>query len=230
MDLYSNIHAAARIFSANSLFWYRNPHSSSIDFAFEEKIFMIHKNQPVFSFNTQEEWREWLSQNYSTDSGVWLRFYKKASGIKKVNYQEALDEALCYGWIDGLVNKYDENSYLQRFTPRRKQSTWSQINKGHVARLTSLGKMHEAGLSEVTRAKKDGRWDVAYASPANTVAPDDFIKALSKNKRAKEFWEALNKTNKYAMIWQINNAKREETRIRRIEKFVGMLERGEKLY
>ncbi len=191
---------------------------------------MIYKDLPVFSFDTQEEWRKWLSKNYSAASGVWLRFYKKASGIRKVNYQEALDEALCFGWIDGLVNKYDDNSYLQKFTPKRKRSTWSQINKGHTARLIRLGKMQPSGQAEIDRAKEDGRWDEAYASPTNTAAPDDFVKAISKNTKAKEFWEVLNKTNKLAMIWQINNAKREETRTRRIEKFVGMLERGKKLY
>jgi len=191
---------------------------------------LLHKDLPVLTFDTQGEWRDWLSKNHSTENAVWIRFYKKASGIVKLNYDQALDAALCYGWIDGLVNKYDDISYLQKFTPRRKQSTWSEINKGHIERLTALGKMHAAGNREVQRAKADGRWGRAYASPANTVIPDDFAKAIQKNEKAKDFWEVLNKTNKFAMIWQVNDAKKEETRNRRIEKFVEMLERREKLY
>lgn len=191
---------------------------------------LLYKNHLILSFQTQEEWRSWLDQNHATTDGIWLRMYKKASGITKVNYDQALEEALCYGWIDGIVHKYDEVSYIQKFTPRRKQSMWSEINKGHITRLTSLGKMHTSGIAEVERAKKDGRWNAAYASPSNTKIPEDFERAISNNKKAEEFWTALSKTNKYAMIWQINTAKKEETRVRRIEKFVGMLERGEKFY
>jgi uncharacterized protein YdeI (YjbR/CyaY-like superfamily) len=191
---------------------------------------LLYKDQPILSFQNQEEWRSWLDQNHAITDGIWLRMYKKASGITKVNYDQALEEALCYGWIDGIVHKYDEVSYIQKFTPRRKQSMWSEINKNHIDRLTRLGKMHSSGIFEVERAKKDGRWDAAYASPSNTEIPEDFERAISKNKKAEEFWTTLSKTNKYAMIWQINTAKKEETRVRRIEKFIGMLERGEKFY
>ncbi len=191
---------------------------------------MMHKGQPVLTFESQKDWERWLSKNHASVDTIWVRLFKKNSRVDKLNYDQALEGALCYGWIDGLVNKYDEISYVQRFTPRRKRSTWSRRNQEIVARLIKEGKMQPSGQAEIDRAKEDGRWEAAYASPANMVMPEDFLKALSKNKKAKEFWEALNKTNKFAMIWQINNAKREETRIRRIEKFVGMLERGEKLY
>lgn len=191
---------------------------------------LLYKDQPVLSFDTTSDWRAWLDTHHATTDGIWLRIYKKDSGITKVNYDQALDEALCYGWIDGIVHKYDAKSFIQKFTPRRKRSTWSEINKGHIARLMRLGKMHTSGIAEVDRAKKDGRWDAAYGSPANTTAPEDFLARINKNPKAKEFWERINKTNKYAMIWMVNNAKREETRMRRIDKFVAMLERKEKLY
>lgn len=184
----------------------------------------------IISFGDQKAWEEWLSKNYKKQNGIWLKLYKKASDVKSVNYQEALDVALCYGWIDGQVKKLDENARVQRFTPRRKRSVWSKRNTEHVARLIKSGSMKPAGIAEIERAKADGRWEKAYASPANTTIPEDFLKELEKNKKAKEFWEVLNKTNKFAMIWQINDAKREETRLRRINKFVEMLSRGEKLY
>lgn len=191
---------------------------------------MIHKDLPVLTFESQKDWKRWLSQNHASVDRIWVRLFKKSAGQDMLNYDQALEEALCCGWIDGLVNKYDDISYIQRFTPRRKRSTWSRRNQEIVARLIKEGRMQPSGQAEIDRAKEDGRWEAAYASPTNTAAPDDFVKAISKNTKAKEFWEVLNKTNKFAMIWQINNAKREETRIRRIKKFVGMLERGEKLY
>lgn len=187
-------------------------------------------DQQIVSFESQKKWEEWLSQNHSSSDGIWIRFFKKDSGLQTFNYAQALDEALCYGWIDGQARKLNEKSYLQKFTPRRKRSMWSQRNTGHIARLTKLGKMKPSGIAEVERAKEDGRWDNAYASSSNMVAPDDFLKSISKNKKAKDFWEVLNKTNRFAMIFQINSAKKEETRIRRIEKFVKMLAEGKKLY
>ncbi len=186
--------------------------------------------QLILTLKSQLEWERWLSKNYSQIEGVWVRFYKKSSGLQTFNYDEALDEALCYGWIDGQTKSFDERSYLQKFTPRRKRSPWSQINKGHIDRLTKVGKMKPSGISEVERAKDDGRWESAYASPKNTTIPKDFETAILKDKKSKESWEKLNKTNRFAMIFQINNAKKEETRTRRIEKFIEMLKRGEKLY
>lgn len=187
-------------------------------------------DQPKLSFGSQEEWHDWLENNHDTSDGVWIKFYKKSSGLQIFNYSQALEEALCYGWIDGQRRSYDNDSFLQRYTPRRKRSVWSKINTQHIERLTKLGKMEPSGLLEVEKAKKDGRWKNAYASPSTMIVPNDFLKALSENKKAQEFWNNLNKTNVYAMIWQINNAKREETRIRRIEKFIDMLARKEKLY
>lgn len=184
----------------------------------------------IMSFEDQKAWEKWLSKYYQQQEGIWLKLYKKASDIKSVNYQEALDVALCYGWIDGQVKKLDENARVQRFTPRRPRSIWSKRNTEHVARLIKAGLMKPAGLAEIERAKEDGRWEKAYESSTNTTIPEDFLKELEKNKKAKDFWEVLNKTNKFAMIWQVNDARREETRVRRINKFVEMLARGEKLY
>jgi len=186
--------------------------------------------QPVITFPSRTEFENWLSNNSNKSNGIWVRFYKKDSGLQTFNYDEALDIALCYGWIDGQVKRHDSTSYLQRFTPRRKRSPWSKRNTERVARLIQAGKMKPAGIAEIDRAKSDGRWDKAYAPPSETVIPSDFQKALNKNAKANAFWEKLNKTNRYAMIWQIDGAKKEETRTRRIEKFIQMLEIEEKLY
>ena len=189
----------------------------------------IKQEQPTLFFETQEKFREWLGDNHSVSDGIWLKFFKKGSGVTSLNYDQALDEALCYGWIDGQAKSLDEKAYLQRFTPRRKRSMWSQRNREHIERLTQMGKMTPSGTSEVERAKADGRWETAYASPANTVPPEDFLAELKKNKKAEEFFNTLNKTNTYAIIWQIQNAKKPETRARRIQKFITMLQKGEKL-
>lgn len=187
-------------------------------------------DQPILFFKTQEEWEKWLSKNHDKADGVWLQFYKKASGVESLTYDPALEEALCYGWIDGQVKRFDEKSYLQRFTPRRAKSNWSKINTGHIERLTKLGKMKPSGLAEVEKAKADGRWDRAYASPSNTKVPDDFIREIKKNKKAYEFFQTLNKTNKFAIAYQLQDAKKPETRERRMKKFIEMCEREEKLY
>ena len=191
---------------------------------------MYKDGKPILTFSSQNKWEEWLSKNHDTSDGVWIKFFKKDSGLASFVYREALDEALCYGWIDGQANKFDEKSYLQKFTPRHKRSVWSQRNTEHVARLIKEGKMKLSGLAEIERAKADGRWDKAYAPPSETVIPDDFLKEINNNLKAKEFWEKLNKTNRYAMIWQVDGAKKEETRTRRINKFIEMLKKGEKLY
>lgn len=187
-------------------------------------------NQPVLTFKTQSEWREWLSKNHTNSDGVWIKVYKTNSEIASIHPPEALEEALCYGWIDGQRKGLDEKSYLQKYTPRRARSMWSKINTAHIARLTKLGKMKPSGIAEVEKAKADGRWDSAYESPKNTVAPEDFLKELAKNKKAEEFYKTLNKTNAFAITFRITQAKRAETREARIKKFVEMLSRNEKLY
>lgn len=191
---------------------------------------MADNTTPVIIFRTPSEFEKWLSKNHKTTPAVWTKFAKKGSGETTITYDEALEIALCYGWIDGLVHGLDDKFYLQKWTPRRSKSVWSQRNTGIIEKLTQEGRMKEAGLLEVEKAKADGRWANAYNSPANMKPPQDFLDALSKSKKAQEFYENLNKTNKYTMYWQIQNAKKEETRVRRIKKFVDMLERGEKLY
>jgi uncharacterized protein YdeI (YjbR/CyaY-like superfamily) len=181
-------------------------------------------------FDSQPKWRTWLEKNHSNEEGIWLKFYKKASGKKTLVYSQALDEALCFGWIDGQAKSLDSEAYLQRFTPRRSKSPWSKINKGHVARLIKEGKMTDAGLKQIEAAKADGRWDQAYDSPSTSKVPDGFISELKKDKTAFEFFEGLTKSNKFAISYQLQTAKKPETRERRKQKLIDMLRRGEKLY
>lgn len=185
---------------------------------------------PILPFATAKAWEMWLKKHHAQQPGIWIQFYKKASGVQTITYKEALDVALCYGWIDSLVNKYDAQSYIQKFTPRGPRSIWSQVNTEHVARLIKEGKMTPAGLEKVEAAKQDGRWARAYASPKNVAMPEDFNAALSKNKKAKAFFETLNKANTYGIITRLHFLKRPETRARRIAEFIAMLERGEKLH
>jgi uncharacterized protein YdeI (YjbR/CyaY-like superfamily) len=189
-----------------------------------------YKDLPVMEFKTPEKWEIWLSKNYGRDDGVWFRFYKKGSGKAKVNYAQALDVALCYGWIDGQVKSYDAESWLQKYTPRRSRSMWSRINTGHVQRLIKEGRMRPAGLKQVELAKADGRWANAYGSSSNAKMPPDFLRRLNKNKKAKAFFDALNKSNKYAIFYMLYNAKKPETRERRMNKILSMMAKGEKLY
>ncbi len=179
---------------------------------------------------TPREWEEWLEKNHQDTAAVWIKFYKKATGKKSISYAEALDGALCFGWIDGVVNKFDEESYLQRFTPRTKKSNWSKINTKHIERLIKLGKMQPAGMREVEAAKKDGRWDSAYESPATITIPEDFLKEIAKNKKAKEFFASLNRTNFYAIAYRLQIAKKPETLERRKKQILEMLEKGEKFH
>lgn len=154
---------------------------------------------PFFSFKNQKEWETWLSANYFS-TGIWMRFYKKASGIETVTYAEALEVALCYGWIDGQARRFDETSYLQRFTPRRKKSVWSKINTKHVERLIKEGRMKESGMKAVEEAKADGRWEKAYDSPSTMTIPDDFLNELKGNKKAYDFFQTLSKTNTMLLL------------------------------
>ena len=186
--------------------------------------------KPILTLASEAEWEAWLDAEHATSDGVWLKFAKKGSGVETVVYAEALDVALCYGWIDSQVARLDERFYLQKFTPRRARSKWSQINREKIEALTKQGRMKPAGLEQVELAKADGRWDAAYASPANVEVPDDLQAALDASPKAAEFWDGLNKSNRFAILYQLQDAKKPETRARRLEKFVGMLERGEKLY
>jgi uncharacterized protein YdeI (YjbR/CyaY-like superfamily) len=156
-----------------------------------------------------------------------LRCFKKTADVPSVTYTEALDEALCYGWIDGQVKKYDAQSFLRKFTPRRKRSTWSRINVGHATRLIDAGRMKAGGLKEVQDAKRDGRWQDAYDSPSRSTLPDDFVAALSRNKKAQAFFGTLNKANRYAITWRLQTARTPETRKRRMKAILAMLAKRE---
>lgn len=189
------------------------------------------KDTSILLVETQKDWEMWLSKHHQgTPQGIWLKMYKKSSGKKSITHGEALDEALCYGWIDAMAKSYDEESYIQRFVPRREKSMWSKRNTEHIARLTMLGKMKPSGIEQVGKAKIDGRWDRAYDSPTNTVIPGDFLEELAKNTNAQKFFGTLNKTNTYAIAWRLQTAKKPETRQRRMEKIIAMLARGEKFY
>ncbi len=184
----------------------------------------------VIAFKNSAEWRQWLTEHHAVTDGLWLRLYKKASGTPSVTYAEALDQALCFGWIDGQKNKYDELSFIQKFTPRRQRSMWSKRNIEHIQRLTDAGLMMPAGLAEVERAKQDGRWGAAYDKPSEMVAPESFLSELAKYPKAKVFYETLNKTNTYAIAWRLQTARTEETRKRRQDKILAMLKAGEKMH
>jgi len=181
-------------------------------------------------FEQQKDWAAWLDKNHATSPGVWLKLAKKASGIASVNYDEALGVALCYGWIDGQKKSYDESSWLQKFTPRGVKSIWSKVNREKVQQLIESGQMKPAGLEAVERAKQDGRWDAAYDSQSRASVPSDFQAELDRNAKAKAFFATLNSTNRYAILFRIQTAKKAETRAKRIEQFIRMLENHEKLY
>ena len=186
--------------------------------------------KPILQLASPEEWEAWLDAEHAGSDGVWLKFAKKGSGVTTVLYPEALDVALCFGWIDSQVMTLDERFYLQKFTPRRSKSKWSKINVEKIEALTKAGRMRPAGLEQVELAKADGRWGAAYSSPANMTEPPDLKKALKASPKAAEFWATLNKSNRFAAIYQLEDAKKPETRERRLAKFIGMFERGEKLY
>ncbi len=188
------------------------------------------KDIPTKSFASAEAWHKWLQKNHATSDGIWLRIFKKDSGTKTVTYAEALDEALCFGWIDGQRDKYDAESFVQKFTPRRPKSLWSKRNQAHVARLEKEDRMQPAGLKEVEQAKADGRWESAYDSAATMKVPDDFVKELKKDKKAYEFFLSLNKTNTFAIAWRLATAKKPETREKRMKALLEMMRSGKKLH
>jgi uncharacterized protein YdeI (YjbR/CyaY-like superfamily) len=175
-------------------------------------------------------WRAWLTENHANSPGVWLVLTKKGGRVTELDYAAALDEALCFGWIDGQVGRRDEGSMRQRFTPRRPKSAWSRRNVEHIARLTAEGRLMPAGQAAVDSAKADGRWQAAYAGPAAAEFPADLAEALAGNPRAQAMWEVLTSQNRYAITYRVGQAKRAETRANRIAEFVAMLERGETIH
>lgn len=185
---------------------------------------------PVLPFDSREDWRAWLADQHGSSAGVWLKIAKAGSGIASVSYPDAVEVALCFGWIDGQKRPCDEAYWLQRFTPRGPRSRWSRINRDRATALIEAGVMHPAGLREVERAKADGRWEAAYAGQRTATVPDDLRRALDESPAAAEFFATLDGANRYAILYRVQDAKRPETRARRIAKFVTMLANGEKLH
>jgi uncharacterized protein YdeI (YjbR/CyaY-like superfamily) len=188
------------------------------------------RDLPIISFESPDTWEGWLADHHTTSSGLWLKFAKKASSIRTVSYVEALDVALCYGWIDGQKDTFDADFFLQRFTPRTAKSRWSKINCGKATTLIEHGKMKAAGLREVERARADGRWDAAYESQSTATVPDDLQRALELNDRARAFFSTLDSRNKYAILYRLQDTRNPDTRARRLTKFVEMLSAGQKIY
>ena len=178
----------------------------------------------------QAAWLSWLRKNHATSSGVWLRIAKKSARVRSVSYLQAVDAALCFGWIDGQKKGDDESYWLQRFTPRSEKSIWSKINREKAIRLIARGQMKAAGLREVERAKRDGRWDGAYDSPSGATIPADFQSVLNKTPRAKAFFATLDSRNRYAVLFRIQTAKKAETRAKRIKQFAEMLSKHKKVH
>jgi uncharacterized protein YdeI (YjbR/CyaY-like superfamily) len=185
---------------------------------------------PVIAFKSQQDWDAWLTSQRTRSKGLWLKLAKKASGVASVSKQEAIDAALCHGWIDGQLDSFDEKYWLIRFTPRQSASKWSEKNRARALQLVEMGRVQPAGLKEIERARTDGRWNGAYASQSTAQVPDDLRAALEKNGKAKRFFETLDSRNRYAILYRIHNVKKAETRIARIEQFVTMLFEGKTLY
>jgi uncharacterized protein YdeI (YjbR/CyaY-like superfamily) len=185
---------------------------------------------PVRLFKDDASWEAWLARQHATSAGLWLRIAKAGSGVRSVSYAEALDVALCYGWIDGQKKSFDDTTWLQKFTPRGKRSMWSKINREKVQRLIESGRMQPAGLDAVERAKVNGQWDAAYDSHRTSAIPEDFQRALDARPRAKAFFATVNSTNRYAILFRIQTVKRAETRAKKIAQFVDMLERHETIH
>ena len=190
----------------------------------------VEKIDPTLSFAAQENWAAWLEKNHATSSGVWLRLAKAAAKESTVTYMQAIEVALCYGWIDGQKKPDNEQYWLQRFTPRTSKSIWSKINKEKAIALIDAGSMQHAGMQEVERARKDGRWEAAYASAKNATVPEDLQAALDANSKAKAFFATLNSQNRYAILFRIQNVKKAETRAKKISTYIEMLAKGEKLH
>ena len=186
--------------------------------------------RPVLAFASAEAWRDWLTERHASCDGLWLKIGKKGCTGPSVSYAEALDEALCHGWIDGQKRPLDEEHWLQGFSPRRARSKWSKINCAKAEALVQAGRMRPAGLREMEQAKSDGRWEAAYAGQSTATVPEDLQQALDANPTAAEFFAQLDKANRYAVLYRVQEPKRAETRAKRIEKFVAMLEKHETIH
>jgi uncharacterized protein YdeI (YjbR/CyaY-like superfamily) len=184
----------------------------------------------ILNFATQEAWEDWLDQHGSTSSGVWLRLAKKSAEEPTVSHGQAVESALCHGWIDGRKQTENAHYWLQRFTPRAARSIWSQVNREKALALIEAGRMRPAGLQQVQRAKEDGRWEAAYAPASTSTVPDDLQRALEAHPQAKKFFATLNSRNRYAILFRLHNARKPETRARKIAQFVDMLGKGEVFY
>jgi uncharacterized protein YdeI (YjbR/CyaY-like superfamily) len=185
---------------------------------------------PVRSFASSAQWEAWLAAQPLTSKGVWLKLAKSASGLASVSKQEAIDGALCHGWIDGLVHKFDADYWLIRFTPRRPKGKWSQINRARALVLIKLGRVLAAGMKEIERAKLDGRWKAAYAPQSKATVPEDLQRALDRNPSARRNFDRLDRINRYAILYRVHDAKKPETRAQRIKQYVTMLSRGETIH
>jgi uncharacterized protein YdeI (YjbR/CyaY-like superfamily) len=185
---------------------------------------------PIQLFAAPEDLEEWLEENHASSDGLWLKIAKKGSGERSVTYAEALGSALCFGWIDSQKRGFDDKYFLQRFTPRRPRGRWSKINREKVEALIEAGRMRPAGLTQVEAAKADGRWEAAYEGQRAAKVPPDLQRELDANAAAAEFFSALDGANRYAIVYRLEEAKKPETRQRRLRKFVAMLERGEKVH
>jgi uncharacterized protein YdeI (YjbR/CyaY-like superfamily) len=185
---------------------------------------------PIIAFASPAEWEAWLAANHDRSRGLWVKFAKKEAGVATVTYAQALDGALCYGWIDGQKGALDERYWLQRFTPRGPRSKWSRINRDNVERMIEQGRMRPAGLAQVERARADGRWEAAYDSQSRATVPADLQRELDRNPAASAFFAGLDRVNRYAILYRLQEARRLETRARRLEQFVAMLSEGRKVY
>lgn len=185
---------------------------------------------PIISFKSEKEWERWLDKNHSKSTGIWMKIAKKETGIKSIYYPEALDIALCYGWIDGQKKAFDDTYWLQKFTHRLPKSKWSKKNCNRAEELIKLGKMKPEGQKEIDLAKKDGRWEAAYESQGNSKIPGDFQKKMDENPGTMEFFNSLNSANRYAFLYRIHDAKRPETRMQRINMFIDMLKEKKKFH
>jgi uncharacterized protein YdeI (YjbR/CyaY-like superfamily) len=190
----------------------------------------VKRDLPVLAFKSQQAWDTWLASQPVQSKGLWLKLSKKSSGIASVSKAEALDCALCHGWIDGQLDRFDDDFCLIRFTPRQATSKWSEKNRTRALQLIELKRMRPAGLEQIERAKRDGRWDVAYASQSTAQIPEDLRAALAKNKKAKGFFEALDSHNRFAILYRLQDAKKAETRAARLEKYVAMLVEGKTIH
>jgi uncharacterized protein YdeI (YjbR/CyaY-like superfamily) len=185
---------------------------------------------PTRCFASAADFEQWLSAEHTSSAGIWLKIARKGSGVESVDYSQALDVALCYGWIDGQKDTFDDDHWLQRFTPRKPASRWSQVNRQRAEALVKADRMRPAGQAEIDRARADGRWDAAYASQQTASVPDDLRQALDEDEKAKEFFATLDSRNRYSVLYRIGDAKKPETRAARIRKYVAMLHNHEKIH